>query len=152
MPYGDDKDRDDKRKTYNDNRMPYGDDKDRDDKRKTYNDNRMPYGDDKDRDDYRKSYDDNSESFGQCSTGTQQCCESANRADSQETLDALTALPIFSLVFDKIKSSNTLVGQNCSPFWGSNEACNNVPLCCQDNSFGGLIAAGCTDFTIPIII
>ena len=62
------------------------------------------------------------------------------QADSQETLDALSALPIFSLVFDKIKSSNTLVGLTCTPIGASNTVCNNMQLCCEDNSFVSIVS------------
>ena len=71
----------DKRKSYDDDdkRKPYDDDKRKpydDDKRKSYDDERKPYDDEKD-----KPYVDDSKSYGQCSTGTQQCCNQANRVN-----------------------------------------------------------------------
>jgi Fungal hydrophobin len=62
------------------------------------------------------------------------------QADSQETLDAMSTLPIFSLVFDKIKSSDTLVGLTCTPIAANNAVCNNMPLCCQDDSFVSVVS------------
>jgi hypothetical protein len=56
------------------------------------------------------------------------------QADSQESLDALTkgfGILGFTGLFDK----ETVVGVNCSPIAGANFACDNAPMCCEDNSF-----------------
>jgi hypothetical protein len=77
------------------------------------------------------------------------------QADSEESLDALSAFGFFG-IFDKIKSSNKLVGTNCSPmgFWGgsANFACDNTPVCCEDNVENGLFAFGCTNILLPLDI
>jgi hypothetical protein len=74
------------------------------------------------------------------------------QADSQATLDALGQAGLFGdlFIFDKIKNTNLLVGLDCNPLEGTNFACDNQALCCEDNYQNGLIAVGCTNLILPI--
>ncbi len=74
------------------------------------------------------------------------------QADSQAAIDALGQAGLLGdlFVFDKIKSTNLLVGSNCSPILGANSACDNTALCCEDNYQNGLLAVGCTNLILPI--
>lgn len=74
------------------------------------------------------------------------------QADSQAALESLGQAGLLGDIFsfDKIKNTNLLVGSNCSPIWGSNTACDNTALCCQDNYQNGLLAVGCTNLIFPL--
>ncbi|KAH8822405.1 fungal hydrophobin [Flagelloscypha sp. PMI_526] len=77
---------------------------------------------------------------GQCNVGKVQCCNSVTRANDK------TASLIASLL-GIVLPTNAAVGLNCSPLSvigvGGN-SCNTQPVCCENNSFNGLIAIGCT--------
>lgn len=70
------------------------------------------------------------------------------QADSKDALDAVSSLGFFSFAFDKVKSSNTLVGVNCSPIAAGNVACDNKPVCCQDNSFNVSVVSALVSFSV----
>ncbi|KAI9928478.1 hypothetical protein ASPWEDRAFT_38665 [Aspergillus wentii DTO 134E9] len=36
------------------------------------------------------------------------------------------------------------VGLTCSPLSGTGDSCDQKPVCCDDNSYNGIIALGCT--------
>jgi hypothetical protein len=75
------------------------------------------------------------------------------QADSQAAIDALGQAGLLGnlFLFDKIKNDNLLVGSDCSPFFGgTNAACNNMALCCEDNYQNGLLAVGCTNLFFPL--
>ncbi|EMD31832.1 hypothetical protein CERSUDRAFT_88700 [Gelatoporia subvermispora B] len=81
----------------------------------------------------------------QCSTGSVQCCESTESANS-----GLGGL-LLGLLGIVVEGVDVLLGVNCSPIsvigvGGGN--CNSNVVCCQDNAVGGLISIGC----IPIIL
>ncbi|KAJ3545443.1 hypothetical protein NMY22_g2445 [Coprinellus aureogranulatus] len=77
----------------------------------------------------------------QCNTGPIQCCQKVTTAR-----DPVAGL-IISLLGIVIKDLSTVVGLTCSPVSvigvGANQ-CSAQPVCCQNNSFNGLIAIGCT--------
>ncbi|KAH9994191.1 hypothetical protein BJV77DRAFT_1066831 [Russula vinacea] len=129
---------------------PYGDYKDKSydgDKRKSYDNDRPKSYDD----DMRKSYDGKKgDSYGQCSTGSQHCCNQVNRADESSKIDSLGLLGLGAFV-DVIKSSNKLWGSDCSPFLAGNTACSNQPICCQDNKMDGLIVIGCSNIDLGLL-
>ncbi|TFK75523.1 fungal hydrophobin [Pluteus cervinus] len=77
---------------------------------------------------------------GQCNTGSVQCCNEVQRADSSGMSGLLGLLGV-------VISGGSLVGTNCSPIsaigLGGN-SCNSQPVCCSNNNFNGLVALGCS--------
>ncbi|KAF9442160.1 fungal hydrophobin, partial [Macrolepiota fuliginosa MF-IS2] len=84
---------------------------------------------------------------GNCNTGSQLCCNSA-----QSTSDPVTAL-LTGLLGLNLGSITGLVGVTCSPLSvagvGGN-SCTAQPVCCSNNSFNGLIALGCNPININL--
>ncbi|EIW52227.1 fungal hydrophobin, partial [Trametes versicolor FP-101664 SS1] len=78
---------------------------------------------------------------GSCSTGALQCCNSVQSADSA------AIAPILSLLGVVLQDVNVPVGLTCSGITGvgvgSANGCSATAVCCEDNSFGGLISIGC---------
>ncbi|KAF4618850.1 hypothetical protein D9613_009768 [Agrocybe pediades] len=83
----------------------------------------------------------------QCNTSNIQCCNSVQAANS----DPVTAL--LGLLGVVIGDITALVGLGCSPLSvigiGGN-SCTAQPVCCTNNSFGGLIAIGCTPIDVSL--
>ncbi|KAG1802575.1 hydrophobin [Suillus variegatus] len=79
---------------------------------------------------------------GQCNTGSTQCCDSVTKSGYGTPLDDLLSLMSIDVPND------TPCGQNCSPisaFGGGKGAnCNQQPVCCEDNSYNGLVNIGCS--------
>ncbi|KAL5480489.1 SC3_2 [Sanghuangporus weigelae] len=84
---------------------------------------------------------------GQCNTGPVQCCNSVQPASSGIVT---TLLGLLGVVLGDL---NVDVGLTCSPLsvigLGSGE-CNQTPVCCENNSFNGLIAIGCVPINISL--
>ncbi|PBK62624.1 fungal hydrophobin [Armillaria solidipes] len=82
----------------------------------------------------------------QCSTANMQCCNALERADSTPVGVILGLLGVV------LQDLEALVGITCSPISivgvGQGAQCANQAVCCQNNTFNGLIAIGC----VPIII
>ncbi|KAK0200382.1 hydrophobin 2 [Desarmillaria ectypa] len=82
-----------------------------------------------------------------CSTGTVQCCQQVESADSNivSTLSGLLGIALGALGLD--------VGITCSPISvigvGGN-SCSAQTVCCSGNTFNGLIALGCTPINIGL--
>ncbi|KAK0205203.1 hydrophobin-251 [Desarmillaria ectypa] len=82
-----------------------------------------------------------------CTTGAVQCCQSVQSATSTpvSTLLGLLGVVLGNLGVD--------VGITCSPISvigvGGN-SCSAQTVCCEDNSFNGLIAIGCTPINIGL--
>ncbi|KAH9850882.1 fungal hydrophobin-domain-containing protein [Lenzites betulinus] len=76
-----------------------------------------------------------------CSTGAIQCCESVQSANSA------AVSPILGLLGVVLQDLNVPVGLTCSPISvvgvGGSNACSANTVCCENNSFGGLISIGC---------
>ncbi|KAI0350768.1 fungal hydrophobin [Trametes cingulata] len=76
-----------------------------------------------------------------CATGALQCCESVQSADSAAIAPILAALGVV------LQDVNIPVGLTCSPVSvvgvGGSDACSANTVCCDDNSFGGLLSIGC---------
>ncbi|ESK86178.1 hydrophobin [Moniliophthora roreri MCA 2997] len=81
----------------------------------------------------------------QCNTGDVQCCNTV------ETADGPTAAGLLALLGVVVQDLNVLVGITCSPITilgiGQGE-CSARPVCCSNNSFGGLISIGCVPISI----
>ncbi|KAJ3575665.1 hypothetical protein NP233_g942 [Leucocoprinus birnbaumii] len=82
----------------------------------------------------------------QCNTGPIQCCNQVTKASSGP---ASLIARLLGLVLD----GDLLVGLTCSPLSvigiGGN-SCSSQPVCCQNNSFNGLIAIGCSPININL--
>ncbi|KAK1229775.1 hypothetical protein PQX77_007152 [Marasmius sp. AFHP31] len=77
---------------------------------------------------------------GDCTTGTLECCNNVTTAK-----DPVAAL-LIALLGIVVQDVNVGVGLTCSPITvigGGNGGCNAHPVCCSDNSHGGLISIGC---------
>ncbi|KAF9047205.1 fungal hydrophobin [Hymenopellis radicata] len=77
---------------------------------------------------------------GQCSTGELQCCNTTTTAT-----DPLVSV-ILALLGIVLPDITAIIGINCSPLsviGVGGSACQANPVCCQDNSVGGLISIGC---------
>ncbi|KAK7472100.1 sc3 hydrophobin [Stygiomarasmius scandens] len=83
----------------------------------------------------------------QCNTGDLQCCNSVQSANSPA---ASLLLGLLGIV---IQGVDVLVGLTCDPISviaiGGN-SCNAQPVCCENNSFNGLIAIGCTPINLNL--
>lgn len=81
-----------------------------------------------------------------CTTGPIQCCDSVQQAGSKSASALLGLLGIV------VSDVTALVGLTCSPITvvgiGSGSECSANVVCCENNSFGGLISIGC----IPVIL
>ncbi|KAI1070245.1 hypothetical protein LB507_010243 [Fusarium sp. FIESC RH6] len=66
-----------------------------------------------------------------------QCCNNVGTASSPAVSLLLGLLGIV------IRDQSTVVGTTCSAI-DDFGACNKTPVCCNDNSHGGLISIGCT--------
>ncbi|OCB91513.1 hypothetical protein A7U60_g1248 [Sanghuangporus baumii] len=82
----------------------------------------------------------------QCNTGSLQCCNSVQEADSQAISGLLSLLGVV------VQDVSALVGVTCSPIdviGVGSSGCDASPVCCTDNSFSGLIALGCVPINFP---
>ncbi|KAK7460570.1 sc3 hydrophobin [Stygiomarasmius scandens] len=86
-------------------------------------------------------------SAGQCNTGSIQCCNSVQKASSSSVGLLLGLLGVV------LGDLNVLVGVTCSPISvigvGGN-SCTAQPVCCENNSFNGIIAIGCTPINLGL--
>ncbi|EAU87425.1 CoH1 [Coprinopsis cinerea okayama7 len=83
----------------------------------------------------------------QCNTGPIQCCNAVTKASDPA---AGVLLGLLGIVLQDL---NVLVGLTCSPIsiiGLPGNSCNAQPVCCQNNSFNGLIAIGCTPININL--
>ncbi|KAL0949227.1 hypothetical protein HGRIS_009306 [Hohenbuehelia grisea] len=82
-----------------------------------------------------------------CNTGPVQCCNSVQSADSKSIAGLLSVLGVV------VSDLTVFVGANCSPISvigvGGN-SCSASPVCCENNSFGGLIALGCVPVDLSL--
>ncbi|KAF9259952.1 fungal hydrophobin [Marasmius fiardii PR-910] len=84
----------------------------------------------------------------QCNVGPAQCCKQTMSAGSAMA----TANPgLLALLQVVVQDVNVIVGLDCSPIsviGGGNGGCNSRPVCCNDNSNGGLVSIGCVPISI----
>jgi len=76
---------------------------------------------------------------GQCSTGTQQCCDKVQNADAPQAAQALGSLGLQV-------AADVLVGLTCTPITVigvAGSSCSQQPVCCNNNNFNGVVALGC---------
>lgn len=83
----------------------------------------------------------------QCSTGPVQCCNSVQKADSASVNSILGLLNIV------LNDLNVLAALTCTPLsviGVGGSSCNAQTVCCENNTFGGLIALGCIPVNINL--
>ncbi|KAJ2913203.1 hypothetical protein MD484_g7219, partial [Candolleomyces efflorescens] len=83
----------------------------------------------------------------QCNTGPIQCCNSVQSAGAP----AVTAL--FALLGIAAQDVNVPVGVTCSPIsiiGLPGNSCSAQTVCCENNSFNGVVAIGCTPININL--
>ncbi|ESK86849.1 hydrophobin [Moniliophthora roreri MCA 2997] len=83
----------------------------------------------------------------QCNTGPIQCCNSVQSASSTPASNVLGLLGV------TLTDLNVLVGLTCSPvtiLGGIFGGCSATPVCCENNSFGGVIAIGCVPVNLSL--
>ncbi|THV04298.1 fungal hydrophobin, partial [Dendrothele bispora CBS 962.96] len=76
-----------------------------------------------------------------CSTGPIQCCNTVTTAKDPAAAGVLSLLGIV------VQDVNVSIGLTCDPIPGidvGSGSCSANPVCCSDNSHGGLISIGCT--------
>ncbi|KAH9939672.1 hydrophobin, partial [Epithele typhae] len=82
-----------------------------------------------------------------CNTGSLQCCQTT--VDNDTIQGQQTIAGLLGVALDGITG---LVGLQCAPIGviaiESGNACNQTPICCNNNTYQGLINIGC----VPIII
>ncbi|KAK0223668.1 hydrophobin 2 [Armillaria fumosa] len=82
-----------------------------------------------------------------CTTGEVQCCQSVQ---SSTSTPVATLLGLLGVVLGSVDAN---VGVTCSPISvigvGGN-ACSAQTVCCEDNSFNGLVALGCTPINVGL--
>ncbi|KAK7027330.1 hypothetical protein VNI00_015293 [Paramarasmius palmivorus] len=83
----------------------------------------------------------------QCNTGPVQCCNSLQSANEPSVAGLLGLLGI------AVQSVTGQVGVTCNPISvigiGSN-SCSAQTVCCENNSFNGVVALGCTPININL--
>ncbi|KAL4245768.1 Hydrophobin [Abortiporus biennis] len=81
-----------------------------------------------------------------CSVGNLQCCNTVEKASDPAATNILSSIGIV------VQDVNALVGLTCSPISvigvGGSSGCSASPVCCEDNSHGGLISIGC----VPVML
>ncbi|KAF8919519.1 fungal hydrophobin-domain-containing protein [Mucidula mucida] len=80
-----------------------------------------------------------------CSTAPIQCCDTVTTASDPAASSILSSIGVV------VQDISALVGLTCSPITvigvGGGE-CSASPVCCEDNSHGGLISIGCVPVTL----
>nr|ACM89295.1 hydrophobin [Phlebiopsis gigantea] len=83
---------------------------------------------------------------GSCDTGSLQCCTNTISSTSAQ---GNVLLGLLGIVLSDVTG---LLGLGCSPISvvgvGSGNACTASPVCCSNNSVGGLINIGCIPITL----
>ncbi|OJT07039.1 Fruiting body protein SC3 [Trametes pubescens] len=80
-----------------------------------------------------------------CNTGPIQCCNSVEKADSAA---GSAILSLLGVVLDDVTAT---IGLGCSPLSVvglGQSSCSASPVCCENNSVGGLISIGC----LPVVL
>ncbi|KAI0656172.1 fungal hydrophobin [Cubamyces menziesii] len=81
-----------------------------------------------------------------CSTAPIQCCQSVEPASSATAANLLKSIGVV------VQDLTTPIGITCSPInvvgVGSGDACSANTVCCENNSFGGLVAIGCLPVSV----
>ncbi|KAF9220574.1 fungal hydrophobin [Gyrodon lividus] len=89
-----------------------------------------------------------SRSDSQCNTGSLQCCDSLQDADS----GVVTALAgLLGIVLGDLTGQ---VGVTCTPITvigtGSGATCTQQPVCCTGNNYNGVLVLGCSPVNVAL--
>ncbi|KAL5480432.1 hypothetical protein ACEPAI_1702 [Sanghuangporus weigelae] len=82
-----------------------------------------------------------------CSTAPIQCCDSVQPAGSDDASKELGLLGIIAQGLD------VPIGLTCTPVTvvgTGSSGCSANPVCCEDNSHGGLVAIGCVPVDLSL--
>ncbi|KAG2352352.1 hydrophobin [Suillus spraguei] len=83
---------------------------------------------------------------GQCSGGSIQCCDTVTTYGKGGDVDELVSFMGINI------PGGTRCGTGCSPIsiigGGSGSSCKTQPVCCEDNSYNGIINVGCSPMNI----
>ncbi|KAI0360651.1 fungal hydrophobin [Trametes cingulata] len=83
-----------------------------------------------------------------CNTGPVQCCDTLQKSDSKEGALVLGLLGLATGPLD------TFIGINCNPIpilgATTGTSCTQAPVCCENNSAGGLVNVGCVPIITPL--
>jgi len=82
-----------------------------------------------------------------CNVGKVQCC---NDTFEHTNEDKMAGLGLLAVV---VQGVTGLVGVGCSPISAlavAGNSCSSQPVCCENNNFNGLIAAGCTPINLNL--
>ncbi|VDC03175.1 unnamed protein product [Peniophora sp. CBMAI 1063] len=86
-----------------------------------------------------------------CNSGALQCCNQVQPAGSKN-LDLPSGL--LSLIPIDLSGLNVPIGITCTPInvigLGGN-TCQQQTVCCENNTFNGVVALGCSPVGIPIL-
>ncbi|KJA28159.1 hypothetical protein HYPSUDRAFT_197681 [Hypholoma sublateritium FD-334 SS-4] len=88
-----------------------------------------------------------SDPSNQCNTGAMQCCTSMATA-SQPAMSTL-----LGLVGAVVQDVTTQIGLVCSPITVvgvAGNSCSSQTVCCENNSFNGVVAIGCTPINVNL--
>ncbi|GBE85711.1 Fruiting body protein [Sparassis crispa] len=88
------------------------------------------------------------QSSSQCDSGSIACCDSTYDPESYEAQFIMKALNIDQTNLPAGKVATSCGGGISNVGGGS--TCANIPVCCENNTFNGLVNFGCT--SIPIIL
>ncbi|KAF9528293.1 hydrophobin 1 [Crepidotus variabilis] len=83
----------------------------------------------------------------QCNTGSVQCCNSVQSANSGAAAGLLALLGVV------VQDVTAQVGITCSPISAvgiGGNSCSSQPVCCQNNNFNGVVAIGCTPVNVNL--
>ncbi|THU84055.1 fungal hydrophobin [Dendrothele bispora CBS 962.96] len=83
----------------------------------------------------------------QCTTGPVQCCESIQKATNPGIVKILDSLGIV------VEDPDILIGVTCTPIsivGAGGDSCSTNPVCCKDNSFGGVVAIDCVPVDLDL--
>ncbi|KAH8109101.1 hydrophobin, partial [Phellopilus nigrolimitatus] len=82
-----------------------------------------------------------------CDTGSLQCCQSVQSAGSPSAANLLGLLGVVAQGVD------VPVGITCSPIsviGVGGDSCTADPVCCENNTFNGVVALGCTPINVGL--
>jgi len=84
----------------------------------------------------------------QCQTAPVQCCNSVEAAGAPGVSALLATVGVV------LQDVNIPIGITCTPISvvgvGSGASCNSQAVCCDNNSFHGIVAIGCTPVNIAL--
>jgi len=84
-----------------------------------------------------------------CNTGPVQCCDSVQDSKSL----AASEPGLFGLITALVGPITAQVGLTCSPISAlaiAGNSCSSQPVCCENNSFNGVVALGCSPINVNV--